>query len=100
MDCIGNPDLVGLCEVPSGSVPGLVSPLIQRTGRTWFSHFVPKYSGTDEGNLILTWHPFVSVNSRFLSAQRSVAQATVNISGRNVSFFATHLRRCGIFQSR
>ena len=41
-----NPDLVGLCEVPSGSVPGLVSSLINRTGRTWFYHFVPKYDGT------------------------------------------------------
>ncbi len=85
-----NPDLVGLCEVPSGSIPGLVSSLINRTGRTWFYHFVPKYNGTDEGNLILTWHPIVSTNARFLSAQRSVAQATVNIGGRNVSFFATH----------
>jgi len=85
-----NPDLVGLCEVPSGSVPGLVSSLIQKTGRAWFFHFVPKYSGTDEGNLILTWRPLVSVNARFLSAQRSVAQATVNVGGRNVSFFATH----------
>src|SRR6185295_4080896 len=72
------------------NVPGLVSSLISKSGRTWFYHFVPKYNGTDEGNLILTWHPIVSTNSRFLSAQRSVAEATVNISGRNVSFFATH----------
>ena len=60
-----NPDLVGLCEIPSGNVSGLVSALIQKTGRTWYYHFVPKYSGTDEGNLILTWHPVVSTNSRF-----------------------------------
>ena len=85
-----NPDLVGLCEVPSGMISGLVSSLTQKTGRTWFSHFVPKYDGTDEGNLILTPHSIVSVNARYLSAQRSVAQATVNIGGRNVSFFATH----------
>src|SRR6185369_13992769 len=74
-----NPDLVGLCEVPEGSIPVLISSLTLRTGRAWHYQFVPKYSGTDEGNLILSWRPFVSVNAYFLSAQRSVAQATVNV---------------------
>ena len=68
-----NPDLVGLCEVPSDSVATIVTLLSQKTGRTWSSHFVPKYSGTDEGNLILSRHTFVGVNARFLSADRSVA---------------------------
>ncbi|HWF90147.1 MAG TPA: endonuclease/exonuclease/phosphatase family protein, partial [Pyrinomonadaceae bacterium] len=86
-----DPDVVGLCEVPSGSVSAIKSALSQRTGRTWFHQFVPKYNGTDEGNLILTWHPLVSVDAKFLSAQRSVAQATINVGGRNISFFATHL---------
>jgi len=86
-----NPDVVGLCEVPSGSVSTLVSLLSQKTGRTWFSHFAPKYSGTDEGNLILSWHSFAGVSSKFLSADRSVAQATINVGGRTISFFATHL---------
>jgi len=86
-----NPDLVGLCEVPSGSVSTIVTLLSQKTGRTWSSHFVPKYSGTDEGNLILSRHAFVGVNARFLSADRSVAQATINVGGRNINFFATHL---------
>ena len=85
-----NPDLVGLCEIPGSNVSTLVSLLIQKTGRTWFSHYVPKYSGVDEGNLILTPHPIASVNKLFLSANRSVAQATVVVGGRNVSFFATH----------
>jgi endonuclease/exonuclease/phosphatase family metal-dependent hydrolase len=85
-----NPDLVGLCEIPGSNVSTLVSLLIQKTGRTWFYHYVPKFSGVDEGNLILTPHPIASVNARFLSANRSVAQATVNVGGRNVSFFATH----------
>lgn len=86
-----NPDLVGLCEVPSGSVSTIVTLLNQKTGRTWSSHFVPKYSGTDEGNLILSKHAFVGTNARFLSADRSVAQATINIGGRNINFFSTHL---------
>jgi endonuclease/exonuclease/phosphatase family metal-dependent hydrolase len=86
-----NPDVVDMCEVPIDSVPVLVGLLTQKTGRVWFSQFVPKYVGTDEGNLILSWHSFVSVNGKFLSVNRSVAQATINISGQNVNFFATHL---------
>jgi endonuclease/exonuclease/phosphatase family metal-dependent hydrolase len=86
-----NPDVVGLCEVPADSVPVLVALLTQKTGRVWFSHFVVKYVGTDEGNLILSWHSFASVDGKFLSAYRSVAQATINIGGQNVNFFATHL---------
>src|SRR5688572_31743824 len=49
-----NPDIVGLCEVPFGSAPALVALLTAKTGRVWFSHFAPKYIGTDEGNLILS----------------------------------------------
>ena len=86
-----NPDIVGLCEVPSGSVATIVTLLNQKTGRTWSSQFIPKYSGTDEGNLILSRHAFVSVNGRYLSANRSVAQATINVGGQNINFFATHL---------
>jgi endonuclease/exonuclease/phosphatase family metal-dependent hydrolase len=86
-----NPDVVGLCEVPADSVPILVALLTQKTGHIWFPHFVPKYIGTDEGNLILSRYAFQSVNARFLSVDRSVAQATINIGGRNVNFFATHL---------
>jgi endonuclease/exonuclease/phosphatase family metal-dependent hydrolase len=86
-----NPDVVGLCEVPADSVPVLVSLLTQKTGRVWFTQFAPKYIGTDEGNLILSRYAFSSVNSKFLSANRSVAQATINVGGRYVNFFATHL---------
>jgi len=86
-----NPDVVGLCEVPSDSASVLQTLLSQKTGRTWFTHFVPKYNGTDEGNLILSWRSFASTNSMFLSASRSVAQVTINIGGQNVNFFATHL---------
>jgi endonuclease/exonuclease/phosphatase family metal-dependent hydrolase len=86
-----NPDLVGLCEVPSGLGQTLRDLLIQRTGRTWYAFHVPKFSGTDEGNLILSKYPFISTASRYLSYQRSVAQARVSIGGRTINFFATHL---------
>lgn len=86
-----NPDLAGLCEVPSESISTLVSLVSQKSGRTWYTHFVPKYSGTTEGNLILSKYPLISTGSRFLSSYRSVAQATVNVGGKNINFFATHL---------
>lgn len=86
-----NPDLVGLCEMPPGDIPTLVSLLSQTTGQTWYSHFYAKYDGNWEGNLILSKYPFVSTSGRYLSYQRSVAQATVNVGGRNINFFATHL---------
>jgi endonuclease/exonuclease/phosphatase family metal-dependent hydrolase len=86
-----NPDLVGLCEMPPGDVPKLVSLVNQKTGRTWYAHFFAKYAGNWEGNLILSKYPFVRTGGRYLSYQRSVAQATVSVGGRNINFFATHL---------
>lgn len=86
-----NPDLVGLCEMPSEFINSFVPLLNQKTGRTWFWHFLPKYDGTTEGNLILSKYSFSSTGGRYLSVQRSVAQATVNVGGRTIHFFATHL---------
>lgn len=86
-----SPDLVGLCEVPPDGVSTLVNLLMQKSGRTWYWTWVPKAPGIQEGNLILSKNPFVSTSSFYLSYERSVAQATVNINGRNVNFFATHL---------
>ncbi len=86
-----NPDLVALCEMPPADINTLVSLVNQKTGRTWFSHFVAKYAGYPEGNLILSKYGFVSTSSRYLSYERSVGQVTVNVGGKNVNFFATHL---------
>ena len=86
-----NPDIIALCEMPPDQIPTLVSLLTQKSGRTWYSHFVPKAPGINEGNLVLSRYNFVSVNGTFLSYQRSIAQVTINVGGRNVNFFATHL---------
>lgn len=86
-----NPDLIALCEVPPDQIPTLISSLSQKTGRTWYSHFVPKAPGIQEGNLILSTYSFTSVQSRYLSYERSIAQATINVGGRDINFFATHL---------
>ena len=85
------PDLIALCEVPPDKISTLVSLLTQKSGQTWYSHFVPKAPGIAEGNLILSRYSFSTVGSRYLSYQRSIAQVTVNVGGRNINFFATHL---------
>lgn len=86
-----NPDLIALCEMPPDKISTLVTALNQKTGRTWNQHFVPKAPGIAEGNLILSKYSFVAVGSRYLSYTRSIAQVTVNVGGRNINFFATHL---------
>jgi len=86
-----NADLMGLCEVNQDQISTLVSLLNQKTGRTWQWHFVPKFSGTAEGNLILSKFNIVSTGSLFMSNQRSVARVTVTVGGKNINFFATHL---------
>lgn len=86
-----NPDLVSLCEMPPDDIGTLVSLLNQKTGRSWSYFFVAKAPGIQEGNLILSKYSFVSTSSRYLSYERSVAQVTVSVGGKNVNFFATHL---------
>ena len=86
-----NPDIIALCEMPPDQIPTLVNALSQKTGRTWFSHFVPKAPGINEGNLILSVYSFASTNFKYLSYERSVAQVTITVGGKNINFFATHL---------
>jgi endonuclease/exonuclease/phosphatase family metal-dependent hydrolase len=86
-----NPDIAGLCEMPSEQISTFISYLNQRTGRSWFWTFKAKYDGTTEGNLIISKYSFSSTGGRFLSYQRSVAQATLVVNGRTINFFATHL---------
>jgi endonuclease/exonuclease/phosphatase family metal-dependent hydrolase len=86
-----SPDVIALCEIPPDKVSTVQNLLSQKTGRVWNSHFVPKSPGTAEGNLILSTYAFASLSSRYLSYNRSIAQATINVGGRNINFFATHL---------
>jgi endonuclease/exonuclease/phosphatase family metal-dependent hydrolase len=85
-----SPDLIAICEIPPDKVSTITNLLSQKTGRTWYSHFVPKYPGSPEGNLILSAYSFGSTASHYLSYNRSIAQATISVGGRKVNFFATH----------
>ena len=86
-----SPDVIALCEIPPDKVSTVQNLLSQKTGRVWNSHFVPKAPGIAEGNLILSTYSFSTLSSRYLSYERSIAQATINVGGRNINFFATHL---------
>ena len=86
-----NPDVITLCEMPPDKISTLVASLTQRSGRAWFTHFVPKAPGINEGNLIISAYNFIATNSKYLSYTRSIAQVTINVGGRNINFFATHL---------
>jgi endonuclease/exonuclease/phosphatase family metal-dependent hydrolase len=90
-----NPDLVALCQVNryagDDQAQRLTTMVSQRTSRTWYFHWVEKFPGDFEGQMILSKFPFVSTSHLFLSYQFSVAQATVNVGGRHVNFFSAHL---------
>jgi len=86
-----NPDIIALCEMPPDKIPTLIASLTQRSGRAWFTHFVPKAPGINEGNLIISAYSFNATDSKYLSYTRSVAQVTINVGGKNINFFATHL---------
>jgi endonuclease/exonuclease/phosphatase family metal-dependent hydrolase len=90
-----SPDVVGLCEMDNNGVENLpqimTNLMTQKTGVTWQYYFIPKYPGCTEGNLIMTKWQVVSTSYRYLSYQRSVAQMTINVNGKLINFFATHL---------
>jgi endonuclease/exonuclease/phosphatase family metal-dependent hydrolase len=90
------PDVVTLCEVlrqtwGDDHAQILATKLTQLTGVTWYFYFSEKFAGCEEGNLILSKWPFVSTSKRMLSYDRSVARAAININGKVVNIFATHL---------
>jgi PKD repeat protein len=89
-----SPDVIGMCEVDlagENMAQALTNLMTQKTGATWQYYFVPKYAGCTEGNLIMTRWQVVSTSFRYLSYQRSVAQMTINVNGKLINFFATHL---------
>jgi endonuclease/exonuclease/phosphatase family metal-dependent hydrolase len=90
-----SPDVVGICELENNGVENMpqtmTNLLTQKTGTTWNYYFVPKFPGCAEGNLIITKWQVVSTSYRYLSYQRSVAQMTINVNGKLINFFATHL---------
>jgi len=84
-------DLISLNEVSPENIQPYIDLLRQKTGVTWYSHWVAISPGNNVGQQILSRYPLQSINVRYLSFGRSVAQVTVIIGGRTVNFFSTHL---------
>jgi PKD repeat protein len=89
-----NPDAAGLSEAIGGyNDPALITALMkQKTGITWYSSYVPKYPGCPEGVMILSKWPIVSTEQYFMSYQMPIAEATLDVNGKHISFFATHFQ--------
>ena len=89
-----NPDVASLVEAIGGyNDPTLITGLMkQKTGLTWYSYYVPKYPGCPEGVMVLSKWPIVSSAPLYMSYQMPVAEATINVNGKLVSFFSTHFQ--------
>ena len=89
-----NPDVASLVEAIGGySDPTLITGLMkQKTGLTWYSYYVPKYPGCPEGVMVLSKWPIVSTAPLYMSYQMPVAEATINVNGKLISFFSTHFQ--------
>ncbi len=88
------PDLASLVETIGGyNDPTLITGLMkEKTGLTWYSHYVPKYLGCEEGVMVLSKWPIVSSASLYMSYQMPVAEATISVNGKLISFFSTHFQ--------
>src|SRR5215468_1978700 len=89
-----NPDVASLSEAIGGyNDPALITALMkQKTGLTWYSAYVPKYSGCPDGVMVLSKWPIVSTKQLFMSYQMPVIEATLKVNGKLISFFATHFQ--------
>jgi len=88
-----NPDILSLNEVPTyaNQAQQFADLLTQKTGVAWSFYFTPISPGNNVGQCILTKWPILSTNSFYMDAVRSVAQATINVNGKTINFFSTHL---------
>jgi len=90
-----NPDIVSLIEINRYDYDDqpvkLIALMQQLTGQTWYFSFVPKFTGCAEGVVVLSKYPFISTGSFFMSYSMSTAQVTINVGGKLVNFFSTHL---------
>jgi PKD repeat protein len=89
-----NPDVASLIETIGGyNDPKLITDLMQqKTGLTWYTYYVPKYPGCEEGVMVLSKWPIVSTASLYMSYQMPVAEATINVNGKLISFFSSHFQ--------
>lgn len=82
----------GVCAWTFDMGQRLQSLMQQKTGATWYRQHVNVYGGTNGyGNVILSRYQPVASGSTLLSNSRGVAEMTINVNGRNVTLFSTHV---------
>jgi endonuclease/exonuclease/phosphatase family metal-dependent hydrolase len=91
-----SPDIISFNEImrySSSSQPQMIADgLRARTGKTWTYKWVQKSGATSgEGECIMTHLAVDATDDYLLSASRSVAMIRVNVNGRIISAFSTHL---------
>jgi endonuclease/exonuclease/phosphatase family metal-dependent hydrolase len=93
---LNRPDVVSFNEImmrSSSNHPQRIADGIRaQTGETWSYHWVQKTGGaTGEGEAVMTRLAMEAVDDYLLTVSRSVAMVRVNVNGRNLSLFSTHL---------
>jgi len=91
------PDIISFNEImirsSTSNHPQIIaSKLTAQTGQTWRYHWIQKSgAATGEGECVMTRLPVDATDDYLLTVSRSVAMIRVNVNGRNLSVFSTHL---------
>jgi endonuclease/exonuclease/phosphatase family metal-dependent hydrolase len=90
------PDVISFNEImrySSSSQPkDIADQLKARTGKTWSYHWIQKTGASSgEGEAVMTHLPIETSDDFLLSVSRSVAMIRINVNGRNIHVFSTHL---------
>jgi endonuclease/exonuclease/phosphatase family metal-dependent hydrolase len=90
------PDVISFNEImrySSSSQPQMIADKLRaKTGETWTYKWVQKWGASSgEGECVMTRLGIDATDQYLLSYDRSVAMARVNVNGRIVNVFSTHL---------
>jgi endonuclease/exonuclease/phosphatase family metal-dependent hydrolase len=90
------PDVISFNEImkySSSSQPQQIADALRaRTGQTWTWHWIQKSgSASGEGECVMTRFHVDATDDYLLSVSRSVAMVRINVNGRMINVFSTHL---------
>ena len=91
------PDVISFNEImkfssTSSHCQQIADRLRSRTGETWTYHWIQKWgAATGEGEAVMTRLDVDATDDYLLTVQRSVAMVRLNVNGRIVNVFSTHL---------
>ena len=90
------PDVISFNEImrySSSSQPQQIADALRaRTGQTWTYHWIQKSgSSSGEGECVMTRLHIDATDDYLLTVSRSVAMVRLNVNGRIVNVFSTHL---------